>query len=222
MVRVENLDQMLQAYQQAKDACIEVMIQEFIPGDETQGVNYNSYFWNGQPLVEFTAQKVRLTVRDFGLPRMVISKDISEIIEPGRKIIRALGFNGYSCTEFKKDIRDGVYKLMEVNGRHNRSGLLSTHCNINFPWIQYKHLVQGELPSEGNYLTDIYWMDEFNDVICSIKYHHQERYSLMQYIRPYLKRHIFAVFDMKDPMPFFKGFADIIKLKLRKIIAVIN
>ncbi len=217
MVRVENLDQMLQAYQQALDAGIEVMIQEFIPGDDAQGANYNSYFWNGQPLVEFIAEKVRLSPPGFGVPRVVICKDIPEIIEPGRKIVRALGFYGYSCTEFKKDIRDGVYKLMEVNGRHNRSGLLSTRCGINFPWIEYKHLVHGELPSACNYLTGIYWIDEFHDIARVIKFRHQERYSLMQYIRPYLKRHLFAVFDWKDPKPFFKGVTDMMRTFFQRI-----
>ncbi len=59
MTRVENLDQMLAAYQEAADAGLETMLQELIPGDDTQGVNYNSYFWNGEPLIEFTAEKVR-------------------------------------------------------------------------------------------------------------------------------------------------------------------
>jgi predicted ATP-grasp superfamily ATP-dependent carboligase len=217
MVRVENSDQMLQAYKQATEAGIEVMIQELIPGDDTQGANYNSYFYNGEPLVEFTAQKVRLSPPAFGVPRVVISKHIPEIIEPGRKIIQALGYHGYACTEFKKDARDGVYKLMEVNGRHNRSGLLSVRCGINFPWIEYQHLVQGKQPSACSYSTGIYWIDEFNDIFRGAKYRHQERYSLMQYIRPYIKNHIFAVLDGKDLRPFLKRAVDIMRMVLRRI-----
>ncbi len=221
MVRVENFGQMLHAYQQATSAGIDVMIQELIPGDDTQGVNYNSYFWGGKPLVEFTAEKVRLAPPHFGIPRVVISKEIPEIIEPGRKIVRALGFYGYSCAEFKRDIRDGVYKFMEVNGRHNRSGIVSTYCGINFPWIEYKHLIYGELPSAvPNYRTGIYWIDEFNDAAHSVKHRSQERYSLIQYIRPYLKEHVFAVYDLNDPKPFFKRFVDMTKTAFQRVVSL--
>jgi D-aspartate ligase len=71
------------------------------------------------------------------VPSVVISKDINGVIESGRKILQASSYDGYSCTEFKKDIRDGKYKLMEINGRHNHSALLSIRCGINFLLIEY-------------------------------------------------------------------------------------
>lgn len=204
MTRVDNLDQMLAAYQRAADADLEVMIQELIPGDDACGVNYNSYFWNGKPLVEFTARHLRNAPPEFGSPRLVVSQYIPEVIEPGRKILQAMGFYGYACTEFKKDIRDGVYKLMEVNGRHNRSLLLAVHCGINFPWLHYKHLVLGELPSACDYRTGVYWIALIKDIFYSLKYYKKERYTLMQYIRPYLSPHVFSVLDWRDPKPFIR------------------
>jgi predicted ATP-grasp superfamily ATP-dependent carboligase len=212
MVKVDNIDQMLAAYREATNAGLEVMVQEFIPGDDTKGVNYNSYFWEGKPLVEFTAEKVRLAPPSFGVPRVVLSKEIQEIIEPGRRILEAMGFYGYSCTEFKKDIRDGIYKFMEVNGRHNRSGLLSLRCGINFPWIEYRHLAYGELPSVTGFRSGVYWIDEIGDIVNSIKYHSQERFALKQYFLPYLRQHVFSVFDAKDPMPFAKRCLDLSKI----------
>ncbi len=107
---------------------------------------------------------------------------------------------------------------MEVKGRHNRSGLLSTRCGINFPWIEYKHLVQGELPSVSKYQTGVYWVDEFKDIIHSAKYQKKERYSLTQHVQPYQKPHIFAVFDMKDPKPFLKRGFDIIKMVFQEML----
>lgn len=204
MVQVTNFDQMLAAYREAADAGLETMLQELIPGNDAQGVNYNSYFWDDEPLVEFTAQKVRNAPPELGSPRVVISKDIPEVLEPGRKILKAMGFYGYSCTEFKKDPRDGVYKLMEVNGRHNRSGMLALHCGINFPWMQYQHLVYGEMPSACDFQKDIYWIDIFRDIGFSFRYFKKEGYSLFQYIQPYINPHVFAILDMHDPKPFIR------------------
>jgi len=204
MVRVDSLDQMVSTYQQATDAGLEVMLQEIIPGEDSLVVNYNSYFWDGKPLVEFTAQQVRKAPPEFGAPRVVVSKDIPEVLEPGRAILRGLGFYGYSCTEFKKDPRDGVYKLMEVNGRHNRSTLLAVHCGINFPWLEYQHLAEGRLPSTNQCRNGVYWIDIAKDVVFGARYRKVERYSLVDYAKPYLEPHVFSVLDMKDLMPFLK------------------
>lgn len=209
MTRVENLGQMIAAFQEAADVGLETMLQELIPGGDMQGVNYNAYFWNGEPLVEFTAEKVRNAPPGLGSPRVAVSKYIPEVMQPGREILKALGFYGYACTEFKKDPRDGVYKLMEVNGRHNLSGRLALRCGINFPWIHYKHLVFGELPSGCDYQTGIYWIDLIRDIGYSLKCLRGERYSLSQYIQPYLRPHIFAILDQHDPKPFIRRVINI-------------
>ena len=208
MVQVQTKEQMLQAYLEATDAGLEVMLQEIIPGRDDCGANYNAYFWDGQPLVEFTAQKIRNGPPTFGSPRVVMSKAIPEIIEPGRKILQAMGFYGYTCTEFKRDPRDGVYKLMEVNGRHNLSTLLAVKCGINFPWLHYQHLVYGTLPQARDFRTGVYWVDVLRDVGYSVKSFRQERYSLSQYVRPYLRPHVSAVFSLRDPRPFIKRIRD--------------
>jgi predicted ATP-grasp superfamily ATP-dependent carboligase len=209
MVKVDNFDQLLDAFEQASQFGMEVMFQELVPGDDSDGVNYNSYFWDGEPLVEFTAQQVRNAPPEFGSPRVVVSKHIPEVIEPGRKILRAMRFYGYSCTEFKKDARDGIYKLMEVNGRHNRSSLLAVHCGINFPWIQYKHMIQGELPSARDYQSGVFWIDITRDVSYSIMKLGKEKGKQISCLQPYRSPHVFAVLDLKDPRPFFQRFKDL-------------
>lgn len=215
MVKVDTFDQLLAAYQQAADAGLEVLLQEFIPGDDSMGANYNSYFWRGEPMVEFTAQQLRNGPPESGSPRVVMSKHIPEMIEAGRSILEAMDFYGYSCTEFKLDARDGVYKLMEINGRHNRSGLLAVRCGVNFPWLQYKHLITGELPSAHTYPTGVYWVDIARDVTYSVRYAARERYSPLQYARPYIGPHVFSTFAWKDPKPFMKRIAGLVMRAIR-------
>jgi len=215
MVKVNNLDQMRAAYQQAAEAGMEVMLQELIPGDDAQGVNYNTYFWDGEPLAEFTAQQIRNAPPELGSPRVVLSKEIPEVIESGRKILKAMGFYGYACIEFKKDVRDGIYKLMEVNGRHNRSLLLAVHCGINFPWLQYNHLVGGVVPTQQPYTKGVYWVDITRDLAYSAKCFREEKLPLLQYLRPYIAPHTFAIFNLRDPNPFIKRCADVAKKALK-------
>ncbi len=214
LLLAENRDQLVSAYLEAARAGIEVMLQEYIPGDDSMGVNYNSYFWDGKPLVEFTAEKVRLSPSLFGVPSVVVSKRVPDVIEPGRRVLRAMGFNGYSCTEFKRDVRDGLYKLMEVNGRHNRSALLSLACGIDFPWLQYRHLLYGELPATCLAPRDIYWIDEFRDALAVMHCVKNRAATLADCMRPYIKPNIYSVFDIGDVKPFLKRCGDVIRTML--------
>lgn len=177
-------------------------------------MNYNSYSWGGEALVEFTAAKIRNAPRDTGSPCCNVSAHVPEVVEPGRKILKAMGFDGYACTEFKRDARDGVYKLMEVNGRHNLSSLLAVRCGINFPWIQYEHLVNGMLPSACDYEAGMYWIDLVRDISALPGYLVKERYPLTQYFQPYSRPHVFAILDPKDPKPFRKRCTGLIKMAL--------
>lgn len=217
LVRVESVDQMIFAVRRAHEAGLEVMLQELIPGDDTQGINYNSYFWDGAPLVEFTARKVRLSPPDFGVPSVVVSQPVPEVLEPGRKFLRAMGYSGYSCTEFKRDPRDGVYKLMETNGRHNRSTLLATRCGVNFPWIEYRHRVRGELPVASSFAEGVYWIDEFQDSARLLAHPRRKNGSFPGYFRPYSRPHVFAVFHVSDLRPFAKRCAGMAGIALERI-----
>ena len=209
LVKAEDAATLKHAYCQARAAGLEMMVQELIPGDDTQGVNYNSYMWDGEPLVEFTAAKVRLDPPAFGVPSVVVSRKVPEVIEPARRLLNGLGYHGFSCMEFKLDRRDGSYKLMELNGRHNRSALLAVHCGINFPWLEYRHLVHGERPGGTEFRQGVYWIDEFRDLNRMRADMGRGCFSLTGSLAPYLGQHVFAVLDSGDSRPFRKHCTDL-------------
>jgi predicted ATP-grasp superfamily ATP-dependent carboligase len=202
MFLVNNREELSSAIEEATAAKHDVGIQEFIPGADSEGANYNAYFWDGQPLVEFTARKIRSAPPQTGSPRVLISKKMPEVLEAGRKILRAMSFNGYACTEFKRDPRDGVYKLIEVNGRHNMSSTLSTGCGINFPLLEYNHLMFGERPSAQSFKEGVYWIDLVRDLRYSFGCYSMERFSWTEYLRPYFGPRVFAILNGKDLAPF--------------------
>ena len=217
MSKVYSAEQLLAEYKSAMSAGFDVLLQEYIPGPDCDGINYNCYFWDGRPLVEFTAEKVRLYPPDSGVPAVVISKHCPEVFEPGRRILRALGFYGYCCCEFKKDIRDGTYKLMEINGRHNRSLMLAVKCGLNFPLMEYEHLLYGKKPLQKDYKEGVYWIDLSRDIATAVMYLRRHEISLRAFFRPYFNKHVFAIFSIRDLIPFAKRCVDILKLIIRKL-----
>ncbi len=215
--RVESVEEAVRAYSVARSLSLEVLLQELIPGDELCGAVYNSYFWNGEPLVEFTSRKIRNSPPETGSPSVVVSEWIPEVAELGRRLLRAAKFSGYSCTEFKLDPRDGEYKLMEVNARHNLSSLLATRCGLNFPWMQYEHLVDGLEPVQRDYEQGIYWIDVTRDMQNLRHYLRRPGYSVRNFLEPYRRSHIFAVLDRHDVGPAATRGLDTVRIAAQRV-----
>jgi D-aspartate ligase len=202
MFAVETFDDLQIAMRRCLDADIPVMVQEFIPGVPSDGAVYAGYFDNGEPLAETTHEKVRDGPPVYGSPRVVISRHIPEIVDPARQLMRATRYTGFACVEFKRDGRDGVFKLMEVNARHNLAGALHVRSGVDYPWIHYQHLVHGRRPNPSEASEGVYWIDVYRDIGYSLRFVRRERLSLSDFVKPYLGSPVFRTLDWRDPKPF--------------------
>jgi D-aspartate ligase len=205
MSLVHDPAELISMWERAERAGVDTLVQEFIPGSESEGVNYNAYLVDGEPVVEVTARKVRLSPPDIGYPTVVVSGQVPEVIVPGRRLLKGLGLSGFANVEFKRDVRDGSYRLMEVNGRPNMSGLLSVRCGADFPLMTYRHLVFGEPPSRRSsrqFDEGVYWINETADLGAAASHIRAGRSSLRRHVEPYVRPHVFAEMSLTDPAPF--------------------
>ncbi|WP_028922322.1 ATP-grasp domain-containing protein [Pseudonocardia acaciae] len=198
--RVDGAAQALTHYREAREAGFDVLIQELIPGDELCGANYNAYAWDGG-CVDLTAAKIRNSPAETGSPSVVVSRKIPELAEAGRRLLAALGYLGYANVEFKRDPRDGLYKLIEVNARHNLSAQLAIRAGVNFPRLEYLHRMYGETPAQRDYAEGVHWIDITRDLRAAPSYLRRADYSVRRFVRPYLTRPVFAVASRRDPLP---------------------
>ncbi|MCU0343267.1 MAG: hypothetical protein MUF28_05545 [Ignavibacterium sp.] len=209
MLFISNHNELAEAYKKIGNFNVQMMLQEFIPGNDTHGANYNSLFVKGKPFIEFTSEKVRLSPPRTGFPRVIISKFIEEVIEPGRKMLAELKYDGFSCMEFKKDSRSGNYVFMEINGRQNLSTPLAVKCGLNFPYITYRKIIDGSLPNKiSEFKRGVYWIDTGKDIVESIRSFKEEHFNLMDYLRPYLNPNVHTIPDLMDLRPLLKRFLD--------------
>ena len=201
MTRVENMDELLRAYREVEPTGVELMIQEYIPGGDSLGVNYNAFYWEGRPLYEFTGQKIRSSPPDTGSPCVVQSAEIPEVLGLGRRLLGAAHYSGFACTELKRDPRDGEYKLIEVNARHNLSSMLAIRCGLNFPWLEYLHVTGEKMPEDAGYKLGIYWVDIARDFKAWAGRIGADGLTLSRFLEPYLRPHVYAIADWRDPLP---------------------
>lgn len=129
-----ELVSLLERVQAAK---LDVMVSEIIPGKDEDLKAYRSYIdRTGRIVAEMCSCKVRSHPERYGVG--IVQKTIavdSALREQGTKLLQALGFRGFSTVEFKRDIRDGQLKLMEINPRPAMIQRMFRQAGINFAKI---------------------------------------------------------------------------------------
>ncbi len=201
MAKVRDRAELQRAWTEARDAGLDVLVQEFIPGPDHNGANYNVYIADGEVWAECTAHKLRSKRPEIASPRLVRSRDIPEVTELGRRVAETVGVHGFVNMEFKRDSRTGIFHLIEINARHNMSAGLAVRCGINFPLIEYEHRVHGIRRPSVAAKSGVYWIN--------LEWELREARRLAAegaldraLFRPYFSRHIQDVFDWRDPAPF--------------------
>lgn len=221
MLFIKEQEELISVYNLTQKYGLKMMLQEFIPGDDTHGVNYNTFSVNGEPLIAFTARKQRLSPSRIGFPVVIKSEWIDEVIRPGRTILKALNFSGFSCMEFKMHSETGEYVLMEVNGRQNLSAPLAVKCGYNFPYITYRFLIDKSLPEIiSDYDKKIFWFDSGKDMLEYLPKIIKGNYSFKKFITPYLHRKIFTIADFSDPLPLLKRGFDAFKIIFKRLFSL--
>ncbi len=71
---------------------------------------------------------------------------VQEVVDAGLRFLAALDYRGLSQVEFKRDPRDGRYKLMEINPRLFQWHGLAAACGVDLPRLAYADLLG--LPGE--------------------------------------------------------------------------
>jgi predicted ATP-grasp superfamily ATP-dependent carboligase len=208
MEKVDTYDQLLRAWSRAREAGHEVLVQEFIPGPDHNGANYNLYRAGGEVWAECTAHKIRSREPEIASPRVVLSRHIPEVAELGRRVTDAVGVHGFVNVEFKRHARTGAFHLIEINARHNMSAALAVRCGLNFPLIEYRHRIHGERPAPVTAETGVYWISlEFE--VRQARRLAARREIPRNYLRPYVRPHVYDVLDWSDPAPFAQWTRDV-------------
>jgi predicted ATP-grasp superfamily ATP-dependent carboligase len=134
-----------------------VLIQEFIPRKEEFGVY--ALLNDASELRAITVQRrLRSYPVDGGpstLRETIRNESTGEAVRLARELLKAMNWTGVAMVEFRVDARDGVPKLMEVNPRYWGSLQLSILAGVDFPYLQYRMMMEGDVETAGDYLDGI-------------------------------------------------------------------
>jgi predicted ATP-grasp superfamily ATP-dependent carboligase len=135
-------------------ACIpEPLIQEELQG-EGRGVFL--LIWDGELKGAFCHRRLREKPPWGGVSVYRESMPLDEnLVEKSLLLLQALGWKGVAMVEYKVDARDGVAKLMEVNGRFWGSLQLAIDSGINFPLSLYRLACGENVPAQFDYKVGV-------------------------------------------------------------------
>jgi predicted ATP-grasp superfamily ATP-dependent carboligase len=129
------------------------LIQEFIPGE---GYGISVLCRHGQIKALFAHRRLRM-IRPTGSGSS-LRESIAPppaMVEATRLLLKTLEWHGVAMVEFKLDARDGIPKLMEINGRFWNSLPLAVAAGVDFPFLLYRLATEAEIPDCFEYRVGV-------------------------------------------------------------------
>ncbi len=138
----------------------DLIFQEYIPGE---GVGFYALFNNGEVKAIFMHKRLREYPITGGASTAAVSIFDEELKDLGLKILKALNWHGVAMVEFKKDYRDGSFKLMEINPKFWGSLDLSIASGVDFPYLVVRMALEGDVDAVFDYKQEQKYMWPFPD-----------------------------------------------------------
>ena len=115
------------------------------------------------------------------------------------RYLKGIGYCGVMDAEFKRDIRDNQFKVLEINARSWWQNSFPTKCGQNIILKAYLEAIGHKIRPSEEYIVGKKWVDALGDLRSSIQNGEIMRskwFKSLSGIRD------FAFFDISDPLPF--------------------
>jgi len=179
----------------------EILIQEIVSGDGNAQYSWCAFARNGRPHSTLTARRMRQHPREFGRAATYVETvDAPEVAEYSERFIRALNYHGLVEIEYKRDPRDGQFKLLDVNARAWGFHALGGAAGVDFPWLLYADRLG--LPVEPVHArAGVGWLRLLTDIPTAISDIFSGYLTVGEYLRSLRATAVESVFSWTDPLP---------------------
>jgi len=175
------------------------IVQQFVKGT---GYGVSVLFNNGELKALFTHKRLRERIVSGGPSTLRISTHQSELEEYAVKLLKSANFHGVAMVEFKFDEDKKNAWFIEVNPRFWGSIGLAINSGINFPYLMYRMMIDGDINPVMDYkigITNKWLLGNISAVINQV-IATQNPVHLLNLVN---KKDAFDDFYKDDPKPFF-------------------
>jgi len=207
--RVETPQQLQELFEAAsqKIKLKEILMQEIIPGDGECQVSYCVFYRDGTAHSTLCAKRLRQHPREFGRAATYVeTADLPEIEEFSLRFLKAIDFYGIAEVEYKRDPRDGQYKLLDVNARAWGFHGLGLAAGVDFPYLLFADQM-GYSTEPCKAKAGVGWLRLLTDIPTSLGGLLTRNLTLGSYIQSIRRARVESVFSWNDPLPSLAEFA---------------
>ena len=202
-------DQIIQYYNIVSKRNHKLIIQEIIPGDAKQMYGFNTYYdQNYNPHGIFMYNRIREWPIFAGNGCYLQSVDVPELERITTQLIKKINYYGIVDAEFKKDPRDELFKLIEINPRIWLQNSFPTRCGINIPYIAYMIALDQKMVDIKVSKIGVKWLNLREDIFSAIQSLKNRTLSCRDWLGSYKGENDYAIFKRNDPLPAVIKFID--------------
>ena len=130
-----------------------VICQEYIRGD-THG--FYTYYHNGRMYASFMHERMKEFPITGGPSAVAKSYRDNALVELSKKLLDSLDWNGPVMVEWKRDEKDGRYKLIEINPKLWGSLDLTIQSGVNIPLLMVRALMGKDIEQILDYSNTVF------------------------------------------------------------------
>ncbi len=202
--RVDTRDQLNERFLEAVAITggDEMMVQELVPGGGRHQFAYCGFFKNGHSVASMVARRWRQHPPEFGrASTFVATVDLPLVAALSEEFLRAIDYYGLVEVEFKRDPRDGIYKLLDVNARTWGYHTLGPVAGLDFPYLLFRDQVGEQIPQQPHAKGGVRWVRLLTDLPTAALEIRRGSLTWRAYLRSLRGVEAEAVFSREDPLP---------------------
>lgn len=217
---IHSMDELREAYRLVAPWEREVVVQEWIPGPDTNLI-FCLYYFNqeGDPVAWFTGRKLRQYIPYCGTGCCAEPWKDDFVRDEGVRFFRGVDYRGFGAIEFKIDARDGSYHLIEPTvGRTEHLFALAAANGVNLPYIGYCDMAELPLPQWKQNRRPVRYLNWERDLKAVRFYMASRDLTVGQWLKSLWGRKQYALFAWDDPGPLLAHIGMRLRRKSRKVV----
>ena len=208
VVVLQSAEELISIYSKCTASGARFMVQKIVAGKD-DAIFWYSGFWDehGREQAWFTGQKLRQFPPGFGDGSFQRTVEAPIVLQLSRRLLEVFRYRGLVNVEFKRDVRDGSYALMEINPRTVSGNQLGISAEVDLPWIAYRHLVGLDLAvaPRHSFRLNVKYVNEEWDVQAFWALRKSKELTFAGWLRSLRGTQAWALFAWDDPLPLLAG-----------------
>jgi predicted ATP-grasp superfamily ATP-dependent carboligase len=203
-VTVGSADEARAWVREARRAGLDLVLQEFVPGSASAHHFVDGFVDRGGAI---RARMARRRVRTHPVPygdscctESIRLEDARPMLEALDRLLPALGYRGIFNAQFKRDDRDGEYKLLDLNPRPWGSVSLTLGCGVDVLRMAYRDALGLAVEPAADYPAGRRWVYQPRDLFACWHLVRQGVWTPREWLRTWTGAE-HPIWSRDDPVP---------------------